>query len=232
MIKLAAILIATAYAVAESPALTLSLSCDLSDARIQVPANQTQLVAPDYAPHYTAIAVGVQNYTCDAVSSTYTLIGAVAELFDCSCLYGTPAFNDAPAVIYKAWKNASGQLTPQQIIDMLSDFPVTEVLGQHYYVPNPSGSGLSPKWDFTSSGANKGDANAYMIGAKIGDLPSLNPQTNIDSLMVKNIQGDLADLVFRVNNNGGQPSASCSEGSEQNITVRYASQYWFFGGSE
>jgi len=231
MFRLVVALTTATLAVAWTSTSPTSMSCDLSDARIQVPANQTQLVAPDYAPRYIGIAVGTQNYTCNATSSTYSLAGAVAEIIDSSCLYGTLTFNDAPAIMYGAWKNTDEQATPQQVIATLNEFPVLSVLGQHYYVPNPSGSGVSPKWDFTSSGANKGNANAYMIGAKVGDIESPDSQTNIDSLMVKNIRGELADLVFRVENNGGQPPASCSAREAQNITVRYVSQYWFFGGS-
>ncbi|OAX31276.1 hypothetical protein K503DRAFT_101647 [Rhizopogon vinicolor AM-OR11-026] len=35
------------------------------------------------------------------------LSGAVAELFDTLCLYGTPAFDSAPTVTYDAWPAAT-----------------------------------------------------------------------------------------------------------------------------
>jgi len=103
------------------------------------------------------------------------------------------------------------------------------VLGQHYYVPNPVGPGLSPKWDFTSSGATAGNPNAYVIGVKVGDLPSTN-SSNIDNLMVKAVEGELASEVFRVETNGGQPPSQCSAG-DPNTTVKYTAQYWFFNSS-
>lgn len=48
-----------------------STSCDLSHARLKVPANQTQLIAPTSAPRFIGIGVGTQNYTCNATKSTY-----------------------------------------------------------------------------------------------------------------------------------------------------------------
>ncbi|EGO03871.1 hypothetical protein SERLA73DRAFT_175561 [Serpula lacrymans var. lacrymans S7.3] len=209
--------------------LSILSSCNLSHAVLQVPANQTQLVAPTFAPNFIGMGVGVQNYSCNATSSTYELVGAVAELFDVSCLYGTPAFESTPAQTYTAW-NASSAITSQEIIGTLSLLEAPVVLGQHYYVANPVGSGLSPKWDFTSSGYTTGNSNAYMIGVKKGDIPSPDTEVNIDSLEVANVKGGLATTVFRVNNNGGQPPATCTPGTAP-IAVKYVSQYWFFGGS-
>lgn len=203
----------------------ISTSCDLSYARLQVPADQTQLIAPTYAPSFIGIGVGTQNYTCNATKSTYALIGAVAEIFDSSCLYGTPAFESAPTTAYDVWSATTG-ITIQEVINTLGRTHDPAVLGQHYYVPNPMGSGLSPKWDFTSSGATAGNPNAYVIGVKIGDLPS-SDSNDIDNLMVKAVEGELASEVFRVETNGGQPPTQCAAG-DSNITIKYTAQYWFF----
>ncbi|KAH7904709.1 hypothetical protein BJ138DRAFT_1166087, partial [Hygrophoropsis aurantiaca] len=208
----------------------LGVSCNLTDARLQVPANQTQLIAPTSAPAFVALGLGIQNYTCNATSSSYVLTGAVAELFDSSCLSGTPVFDSAPALAYTAWNATGDIMTAQEVISTLSIVPLPVVLGQHYYVPNPNGAGLSPKWDFTSSGGTSGNMVAYAVGAKIGDLPSPDTKVNIDSLMVKVVEGNLANEIFRVDNHGGQPPASCTAGG-QNVTVKYTAQYWFFGGS-
>ncbi|KAG1753597.1 uncharacterized protein EDB91DRAFT_1098776 [Suillus paluster] len=204
----------------------LSTSCDLSSARLQVPAGQAQLVAPTYAPSFIGIGVGTQNYTCNTTSSAYRLIGAVAEIFDSSCLYGTPAFDSAPTIVYDAWSAAPPDATVNEVITTLACLHNPAVLGQHYYVPNPVGSGLSPKWDFTSSGVTAGNPNAYVIGVKVGDLSSSN-SNNIDNLMVKAIEGELASEIFRVETNGGQPPSQCAAG-DSNITVKYTAQYWFF----
>lgn len=151
------------------------------------------------------------------------LFGALAELFDTSCLYGTPAFDRAPTVAYDAWSAAGDHVTPKELITALGLLPNPSVLGQHYYVPNPAGDGLSPMWDFTSSGATAGNPNAYVIGARVGDLPSTN-SSNIDSLMINAVEGKLASELFRVKNNGGQPPPRCVAG-HSNITVKYTAQY-------
>jgi hypothetical protein len=153
----------------------------------------------------------------------HRLLGAIAELFDSSCLYGTPAFDSAPTVVYDAWSAPGDLVTPQEVITTLGLLPNPAVLGQHYYVLNPVGPGLSPKWDFTSSGATAGNSNAYAVGVKVGDLPSTN-SSNIDSLMVKAIEGELASEIFRVKTNGGQPPSQCTAG-DSNITVKYTAQY-------
>jgi hypothetical protein len=44
-------------------------SCDLAAFKPQVPAGMT---VPTSAPLYLALGVGVQNYTCNSTTSTYT----------------------------------------------------------------------------------------------------------------------------------------------------------------
>ncbi|KAF7359650.1 hypothetical protein MVEN_00689100 [Mycena venus] len=40
----------------------------------------------------------------------------------------------------------------------------------HYFVISSSGMGISPKWDFTSTGKFAGNATPFVIGAKVGDI--------------------------------------------------------------
>ena len=115
------------------------------------------------------------------------------------------------------------------------------VLGQHFFVTNPvTGSGLSPKWDFTSASL-KGKSNAFAIGARAGSV-AVPPSTNVDWLSLNVVQGDLAKHIFRVETRNGQPPASvsvdsdyspdcrltltrkCTPGSAD-ISVKYVSQY-------
>ena len=49
-----------------------SACCDLYSARPHMPPNQTQLVAPTYAPSYIGLGIGTQNYTCNTTNSAYT----------------------------------------------------------------------------------------------------------------------------------------------------------------
>jgi hypothetical protein len=45
--------------------------CDISDAKLSLPSNQTLLVAPAQGPSFIGLAIGTQNYTC-ASTGTYT----------------------------------------------------------------------------------------------------------------------------------------------------------------
>jgi len=206
----------------------LHTGCNLSHATLSVPADQTALTTPTSAPSYIALGVGVQNYTCNATSLTYSSVGAVAELFDVSCLYGTPEFSKIQDDSYTLWSHAPPSVTAQGIIAKLGSGP--PVLGQHYFVPNPNGSPtLSPKWDFTS-GAKKGNPQAFVIAAKTGGIPAPSGKNDIDWLQLKKVQGELADVLYRVATKGGQPPASCTANSPL-LSVKYISLYYLFGGT-
>lgn len=86
-------------------------------------------------------------------------------------------------------------------------------LAQHYFVPNPTtgGQGLSPKWDFTSSGKFAGNADAFVVAKGVGSLPSPDdPSKDVAWLEVQAVQGEIADVVFRTDTVGGQPPSSVS----------------------
>jgi hypothetical protein len=135
--------------------------------------------------------------------------GALAELFDISCLPPSK-FDALTSGAYNLWIKAPSSATPQDIIDALASVGSPEVLGQHYFINNPAGTGLSPKWDFTSA-SESGHPDAFVIGARTGDIPApTNPTVNIDWLSLSNAGGNLADQVFRVQTRGGQPPTSVS----------------------
>ncbi|ESK92466.1 malate dehydrogenase [Moniliophthora roreri MCA 2997] len=94
------------------------------------------------------------------------------------------------------------------------------ILGEHYFVPNLSGTGISPKWDFTSR-AFKGNADAFVVAARQSATPAPTGKTD-DWLYLTQVQGSLA--------NEGPPPASCTPGSAP-ITVKYTSLYWLTGGT-
>jgi hypothetical protein len=129
-------------------------------------------------------------------------------------------FDTIAGFSHTAWEASADLVTPQDVATALGLVPNPLVLSQHVYVPSPTGSGLSPKWDFTSSGGAAGSPDAYVIGAKVGDLPSSNPTMKIDNLMIKVIKGDLASQIFRVQNYRGQPPVECDT-QDLSITVKY-----------
>ena len=89
-------------------------------------------------------------------------------------------------------------------------------LGRHYYVPDPSANATSgkllPKWDFTASGENKGNPDAYVVGKSVGTLASPDdPTTDVTWLELDGVEGELADTIFRYDTVNGQPPSSVSD---------------------
>lgn len=179
---------------------------------------------------FIALGVGVQKYSC-ANTCKYTYVvpcsascfpatdlcdsrstGAVAELFDISCLPES-SYTDLTNDANTAWQAAPSGFTPQQVISTLAPLRSPFVLGQHYYIVNPlTGSGISPKWDFTSA-SFPSNPNAFVVGDKKGDVHAPeDPSVNIDWVSLDKLgsEGELADKIFRVMTRGGQPPASVS----------------------
>lgn len=190
-------------------------ACPVGSAILTLPLNQTVLALPaGAAPVNIALGVGVQNYTCSA-AGTYTSVGAVATLFDISCLFGTAQFPKVqddlmklPAPIRKG------------IINIASQTPL--LLGYHYFITNPvTGTGIAPKF---AQAANGGAS--FTVLTKKGGVKAADP-ANVDILQLSSIVGDWASTVFRVDTKAGQPPASCTAGSGD-ISVPYAAKYWFF----
>jgi len=208
---------------------TLKTGCDISEAQLTLPTNETAVPAPTSAPSFIGLAIGTQNYSCSS-TGTYTNIGALAELFDVSCLYNTPIFPVLQDVAILAWEEAPSSVTPAVVISLLQTNHTPSVLGQHYYVTNPlTGSGINPKWDFTSA-AFAGNPNAYVVAAKVASLSAPTGSQDIDWVYLTQITGSLANQVYRVDTRQGQPPASCTPGSAP-ITVKYSAKYWLYGGS-
>jgi len=110
-------------------------------------------------------------------------------------------------------------VTVQDAIKILGNAPI--VLGQHYFIPNNPAP--LPKFDFTSD-AEKGNAAAFVVATGVGSLPSPAGNSNVPWLELKNVQGQLANSVFRVETAGGQPPTSCIAGALP-LSVKYTAQY-------
>ncbi|KAE9404664.1 hypothetical protein BT96DRAFT_412731 [Gymnopus androsaceus JB14] len=205
--------------------------CDVSSAKMVLTGSA--LPTPSFAPTFIGLGVGTQNYTCGS-TGTYTTVGALAELFDASCLYGTSSFTDLSSTAFAAW-NASATsdvFDSKTVISTARVMTSPSTLGQHYFIPNPvTGTGLSPKWDFTSN-AFAGNSAAFVVGNKTDDDAAPTGTSNIDWLYLTNLTstGTLANEIYRINTQGGQPPASCTPGSPE-IFVKYTAMYWLTGGS-
>ncbi|KAJ7932188.1 hypothetical protein B0H13DRAFT_1593653 [Mycena leptocephala] len=198
--------------------------CDTSTDKLDLPSNQTALVTPTTAPLFVTLGVGVQNYTCNASTLAYTSIGAVAALFDISCLDKTPVFANIQTVAFKFWSALPAGLTAASIGRKMG---APGLLGFHYFVPSPTGS-ISPIWDFTSTGKFAGNSSAFVIGSKFGDIAApTDSAKNVDWLELKNLQGSLASKIFRIDTVNGQPPTSCVAGSA-NISIKYTAKYFLY----
>ncbi|KAJ7124346.1 hypothetical protein C8R44DRAFT_734847 [Mycena epipterygia] len=225
--KLLSALASTALLVSAGPTLAAREyeCCETAKAVMDLPKNQTALVSPTTAPLFVMLGVGIQNYTCSSTTSTYVSIGAVASLFDVSCLDQKPEFSTIQTTAFNIWNRSPPAATATSIGSRV-DAP--KLLGFHYFVTSPSGTGISPIWDFRSTGKFAGNSTAYVIGAKVGDIAApTTPATNIDWLALNNAQGALASKIFRVDTINGQPPTSCVPGSTP-IEVKYTAKYYLY----
>jgi len=218
-------------------------TCPVSTFKLALPANQTVLSIPaGVKPAYIALGVGVQNYTCS--NGTFASAGAVAALYDISCAHCLPgkpsSFFTSFASVIEPIMPSSPPLSSATAIDafLKTKLPSTlsgvfgksldtDLLGQHYFINNPlpGGTGISPVFDFRAA-SQKGNANAFVTLKKTGDLPAPTGKADVDWLELQNVQGSLAQYVFRVSTAGGQPASSCT--GTQTTSVKYAAEYWFF----
>ncbi|KAJ7491627.1 hypothetical protein B0H11DRAFT_2228796 [Mycena galericulata] len=177
--------------------------CSTTSATMDLPANQTTLVAPTTAPLFVAFGVGIQNYNCSSTTLTYTSIGAVASIFDILCLDST-SFADVQTSAFNIWSAAPDTVTANSIY--------------HYFVIDSAGV-LSPEWDFTTTG------RGYVIATKVDTLAAVN----VAWLELDAIPGDgtLAPEIFRIDTVNGQPPTSCVAGSAD-ISVKYTAKYYLY----
>jgi hypothetical protein len=135
----------------------------------------------------------------------HSSIGAVADMFDMACLVHESDFSTIQDPVYAKWNAAPPNATPQQVVDSIGPF---RLLGHHYFITNPiTGTGLSPKWDFTEALHN---SNAFVVGNKTGDLPAPTGSADVDWLMLNAVEGKLAKQVFRIYTKGGSAPTSVS----------------------
>ena len=85
---------------------------------------------------------------------------------------------------------------------------------------NPlTGTGINPKWDFTSSGTTAGNPNAFVTAAKVSSIGAPTGSQDIDWVDLKNLVGSLAQQVYRTDTRLGQPPASVSKGFHHTFEV-------------
>ena len=159
------------------------------------------------------LAKGPTALTC-AMLCIFSSTGAVAQLYDISCLSQSSPdlFTTIQEPLYDAWVNLTSEITVQEITAIIPALLSPDViLADHYFVPSPSGSGLSPVWDFRATQRFHGNQNAFILAAGVGSVAApVDPAHNINWLRVRKVSGDIADEVYRTDTIGGQPPTSVS----------------------
>ncbi|KAF5338354.1 hypothetical protein D9611_012523 [Ephemerocybe angulata] len=222
-----ALLAVVVFGAAVAVSATSHKSCPLDGLEIEgLPSS----IPPSQLPlSFVSAAIGTQNYTCSP-SNNYTLVGAVAELYDISCLGKSTLFTSVQDWLFGMWVDAPADLTSQALVSSYTLTRGSAVLGDHYFVPNPSGKpGNSPKWDFTSTGAFKGNKDAFVTVEKFAGSAAPTGPEDIDWVATNGIDGSLSAQVYRTDTREGQPPSSCQHGSSPDIQVKYGSKYWFYG---
>lgn len=67
-------------------------------------------------------------------------------------------------------------------------------MGNHFFITSPSGTGLSPVWDYRA-GVAKGNSEAFVLAAKVADVPAPTSVQDVDWLQLKSVSGSLATQV-------------------------------------
>jgi len=76
----------------------------------------------------------------------------------------------------------SQDVTVQEITHIIPALLSPEVIqADHYFIPNPAGTGLAPVWDFRTTKRFLGNQNAIFVGRGVGSVvPPVDPPNNIN----------------------------------------------------
>ncbi|KZO96624.1 hypothetical protein CALVIDRAFT_555012 [Calocera viscosa TUFC12733] len=193
--------------------------CNISASHLttDVPANLSSLIPPSSVSLIqVTVGFGTQNYTC--TNGKYVSAGAVAQLFDISCVQNVPAIScELTQAIHQLEQQASGETFLNLVAAKLGG---GYKLADHYF--DTSIGTLSPVFNFQVS------HGGFVIGKKLVDVPApVNPAVNVDWLQLQGVSGNAAKYVIREETAGGQPPSSCSV-ANATLEVAYAAKYWFF----
>jgi hypothetical protein len=146
-------------------------------------------------------------------------VGAVAQLFDISCLDGTAEFSTIQCASLGAW-NALTNTDP--LDGALAQAMKTElnltVTGQHFF--QKSSGPPVPVWDLRADPPFQNNPNAFVVAKKVNSVPSPDGTSDVAWLELAKVSGELANTIYRINTEGGQPAASVSSLSTGVYPVR------------
>lgn len=164
------------------------------------------------------IGRGIQNYTCEPGSNAPPkAIGAVATLYDVSpfLAYLPPSEGDEILALLPSYLVSLD-------VDALHSF--LPVRGHHFF--DASGT---PTFNLGKVGLFRGKKSAGIAAPKDSSKGPFDKGVGaVDWLQLCAVQGSKKlKRTYRVETAGGKPPASC-EGQPAEISVEYATQYWFY----
>ncbi|PWY65739.1 hypothetical protein BO70DRAFT_366681 [Aspergillus heteromorphus CBS 117.55] len=199
-----------------------SNSCDTS--KIALPSYASSLPSPSgMSAIYVAVGRGTQNYTCATSSSNSTpvAIGAVARLYDATCLAANypDLLETLPGIVYQ---NAlpSSEETPLPPANL-------NLLGHHFFRDT-----TTPVFNLdTTSSEQHGIAITKKLDAIDAPSSAIKGQNGaVQWLYLHAINGTVGEYegVYRVSTVAGSAPDTC-EGMHSNFTVQYSALYYFYG---
>ncbi|PYH97925.1 hypothetical protein BO71DRAFT_317522 [Aspergillus ellipticus CBS 707.79] len=199
-----------------------SNSCDTS--KISLPSYASSLPSPSgMSVIYVAVGRGTQNYTCatSTASSTPAAIGAVARLYDATCLAANypDLLESLPGIVYKSAlpRNEETPLPPANL----------NLLGHHFFRDT-----TTPVFNLDTT-ASEQHGIAITKKSDALDAPSSaikGPNGAVQWLYLHTINGTVGEYegVYRVSTVAGSAPATC-EGQQSSFEVQYSALYYFYG---
>ncbi|KAI1746331.1 hypothetical protein F4680DRAFT_401097 [Xylaria scruposa] len=205
--------------------LTAAPTCDLSTA--QLPTLSTNpLPTPEagLVLKHVAVGRGTQNYTCTGdASAAPTLVGAVATLFNASCVAAS-----YPDVLHALPKMALQFDLPYSASTEEKMGPTNLLVSGKHFFTNTT----TPFFNLDTTRQQIGEAPCSKLNSS--NAPSdaakgRNGEAAVAWLRLganKDATGNLQQ-VYRVMTAGGSSPATC-QGQPASFQVQYAAEYWFF----
>ncbi|EEP77976.1 predicted protein [Uncinocarpus reesii 1704] len=194
--------------------------CELSD--LKLPQSSKPLPNIPGGQKLLAVAVGrgTQNYTCESESEKPTPRGALATLFDASCIAA-----NYPQLL-ASLTNAALHLQQPEPFSNAPGAARMPVMGHHFF-----SNGTTAVFEAANMGASSVikieavDAPQNSLPGVCGQLDGAVPWLFLESIPESTGK---AKSIYRVNTAGGSPPKYCT-GQPKEITVQYSAEYWFYG---
>jgi len=211
--------------VQQSRFMSLGPVCDLSKAQLPVAPNPLPPPSEGLVLRHVALGRGTQNYTCANETAAPEAAGAVAVLFNASCIASTyPDLAKMLSKVSMAFNLTSGEATRKLAPSNLA------YSGQHFFVPDKKtpffNLDSSPRWTLGQAPCAKEANVSAPADAPVGQ----KGEKAVDWLKLLTKPGATGGLqeVYRVETAGGSPPKTC-QGLPPTFEVQYAAQYWFYG---